>query len=115
MQQRKLSTLTGVQSPPDGLTEEEKEIEKLLGVMTVENLYAKLPTSRMKAIVALHFELGYPQEVVADIFGVSQPRIAEEIANIKKVFLGRKFRPHKPKTKISVDQLLKLCLMLQEP
>lgn len=109
----------GFRTPADGLTDEEKEIERLVGSHAVENLYAKLPTSRMKAIVAMHFELGYPQEVVASVFGVDQSRIAQEIKIIKSIFLGtgtNKYNPYKKRKpkEITVPDLIQLLLMLQE-
>lgn len=79
----------GILPPPDGYTSEEKQLERLLGEHSVSTLYAKLPTTRMKAIVALHFELGYKQELVAEIFGVSQSHISQEIKAIRQYFLGK--------------------------
>ena len=78
--------------PPDGFTVEEQQI---IETITVDHIYKKLPTSRMKAIVAMHFELGYPQEWVADIFKVSQEQIALDIRNIREILLGRKV--HEPR------------------
>lgn len=99
-----LAKVIGLQSPPDGYTPEESQLEKILGEESVATLYNKLPTSRMKAIVALHFELGYKQELVARVFGVSQPQIGQEIRYIKAVFLNRPFRstsPYKPRPHVA--------------
>ena len=79
-------------NPPDGFTPEE---EQIVATITVDHIYKKLPTSRMKAIVAMHFELGYPQEWVADIFNVTQEQIALDIRNIREILLGRKV--HEPR------------------
>ncbi len=115
----KMSKIIGFRTPEDGLTPEEKQIELLVGTMAVENLYAKLPTSRMKAIVAMHFELGYPQQVIAAVFNVDQSRIAHEIRIIKKIFLNKDtekynpFKPRKPKA-LSVPEVIKMLMMLQD-
>lgn len=111
---RSLINYLGIQQPIDGYTEEEKVLEKLLVETTVHSMYAKLPTNRMKFIVAAHFELGYPQELLSDMLGISQERIVVEIGNIRKILLGKPFKPYKQKGKISVDQLLELCMMLKE-
>jgi hypothetical protein len=91
----KLARVAGIKSPIDGYTLEERVLEKLLTESTIRSLYAKLPTFRMKAIVALHFELGYPQELVADMMGVAQPSLVDEIALIQQVLLGKIYRPRK--------------------
>lgn len=83
----KMAKVMGFGTPPDGLTEEERQIEKLIGTMAIENLYGMLPTSRMMAIVAMHFELGYPQDAIAAAFRCEQTAIAKEINTIKRVFL----------------------------
>lgn len=70
-------------------------MEKLLADLTVQSLYAKLPTPRMKAIVALHFELGYSQELVAQMFGMKQPSLVDEIALIQRILLGKPYRPRR--------------------
>lgn len=114
-----MSKIIGFRTPSDGLTPEEKEIERLVGGQAVENLYAKLPTSRMKAIVAMHFELGYPQEVIASVFAVDQSRVAHEIRIIKKIFLNKgteKYNPYKPKKEklLGVDDLIRILMMLKD-
>lgn len=114
MKHRSLPDILGFKYPPDGYTDEEKQISKIIGDLTLTEIYKKLPTSRMKALVALHYDCGYPQELIGTIFDISQERVVEELGNIRKIFLGKSFRPHKPKTKISVDQLLKVCMMLGE-
>lgn len=75
----------------------------------------------MKAIVALHFELGYDQEVVADVFKVSQERISQEIELVRCILANRPNRsksPYKgraPKPEISLPTLIKLCFALAQP
>jgi len=110
-----MDKVLGIAEPPDGFTPEEKVLLQLAGEHTVESIYAKLPTSRMKAVVAMHFELGYNQEMLARIFNVTQEQIALEIRNIQKVLLGKPYRPHKPKNVIRVEDLLSLCLNLMKP
>ena len=105
--------LLGIKNPPDGFTDEEETIKHLLFENTVHSIYAKLPTSRMKAIVALHCELGYTQEMVAKMFSVTQEQISQEIANVRKILKGKKYRPHKRKPVIEVKDLLNICLSLQ--
>lgn len=111
---RSLINYLGIKTPNDGYTDEEKILERLLVEATVQSLYSKLPTNRMKFIVAAHFELGYPQELLSDMLGISQERIVVEIGNIRKVLLGRPFKPYKQKGKIEIQQLLELCMMLKE-
>lgn len=83
-----------LKTPPDGFTKEEKALSRLLTEETVETLYSKLPNSRMKAILALHFELGYTQETVARIFGVSQSQISLDIKNIQRIIKGGTYQKH---------------------
>lgn len=109
----------GFHTPSDGLTKDEKEIQRLIGGMAIESLYAKLPTSRMKAIVAMHFELGYSQEIIASVFGVDQSRIGHEIRIIKKIFLDKgteKYNPYKAKKpkEVTIPELIRMLMMLQD-
>lgn len=106
--------LLGVQTPSDGFTEEEKKIIRVLGSNTIADLYSKLPTNRMKAIVAMHFELGYDQETLGKIFEVRQEQIALDIKMAKTVLMGKAYRPHKKKGTIRVSELIKLCMALKE-
>lgn len=101
-----LARSIGLKEPPDGYTPEEVELEVLIANNTIETLYAKLPTSRMKFIVAAHFELGYPQEVVAEILGIKQPTLFEEIELIKMVLNGYKYKPRKFKDEVSTEDVL---------
>lgn len=105
---------TGIQTPPDGLTDEEKILQRVLAEESILNLYDKLPTSRMKFIVAAHFELGYPQTLIAKMLDISQPRINKELENIRKVLENKPFRPYKRKGKVSIEKLLELCMMLRD-
>jgi predicted DNA-binding protein YlxM (UPF0122 family) len=111
--QRKTNELLGIRVPGDGFTEEEELIAKLMFENTIESIYSKLPTSRMKAIVALHFELGYKQDLVAQMFNISQARINQEIENIRKILIGKPFKARKEKVRIAVSDLISLCLQLQ--
>jgi DNA-directed RNA polymerase specialized sigma24 family protein len=111
----KTNLLLEISCPPDGFTEEEDKITKLVFEHTVESLYAKLPTARMKAIVAMHFELGYTQEMVARVFGISQARINEEIGNIRKVLTGKPFRARKEKVKFKAVDLISYCYNVVKP
>lgn len=109
----RVSKILEFKTPTDGLTEEEKKIEKVLGDATIQLLYSKLPTSRMKAITALHFELGYKQEVIAEMFGISQPAIVQECNIIRAILTGKKHRPHAVAMKLSVEDLLAIITKYQ--
>lgn len=109
---RELSKRLGLKTPVDGLTEEEKQLADLIGNNVVETIYAKLPTARMKAVVALHFELGYDQETIGQMFGVRQEQIALDIRNIKKVLTGKSYHPHKPKVKLRVEDVMSMLMTL---
>lgn len=102
----KLAKAIGINEPPDGYTTEEVQLEMLIANNTIETLYAKLPTSRMKFIVAAHFELGYPQEVVAEILGIKQPTLFEEIELIKMVLNGYKYKPRKFRDEVTTEDVL---------
>lgn len=115
-----MNPLVGIQTPPDGFTDEEREISRLAAEHTIQSVYGKLPTARMKAIVALHFELGYNQELVADMLNVTQSQISREIDLVRKVLTGkpsrskhgRAYTPRRPKQTIRVHDLLELCHLL---
>lgn len=109
---RQMSQILGIRTPADGFTNDEKQIVDQLVNMSVSNIYAKLPTARMKAIVALHFELGYDQSCVADIFEVSQSQISQEIETIRKVLSGGKYRPHRQSRTIKPAFLLKMLMQM---
>lgn len=94
---RNISAVLGFKTPSDGKTKEEKLLEKEISQNTVYSLYSKLPTSRMKFIVAAHFELGYTQEMIAEILSTSQPNISAEIKTIQDVFIGRSRRSRQGK------------------
>ena len=111
----KTNKILGINPPPDGFNEEEDKIAKLVYEHTVESLYAKIPTARMKAIVAMHFELGYTQETVARVFGISQARVNEEIGNIRKVLMGKPFRPRKEKVRFKAEDLISYCYNVVKP
>ena len=112
----KLAQSVGLQEPQDGYTPEEEVLEKLIADATIQSLYAKLPTSRMKFIVAACFDCGYPQETVADILGVTQARIAQEVDMIRRILLGHKYKAtgKRPK-KISQETIEKVAYFLELP
>lgn len=76
----------------------------------------------MKFIVAAHYELGYTQEMLAEILGVTQASISLELKTIRDVFMGRSRRskhgkPYKPKdyrvrNVIKTEDLLHAFLIL---
>jgi hypothetical protein len=105
---RELSKRLGIKIPNDEVTPEEKELVDILCNNVIEEIYCKLPTDRMKAITAMHFELGYDQETLGKMFKVKQEQIALDIRNIKKVLLGKPYRPHKRKKQLTLDQVLTL-------
>lgn len=102
----KLSRTLGIQVPPDGFTQEEKELEDLISGNVMRTVYSKLPTTRMKFIVAAHYELGYPQQLIAEVLGVKQPTLAEELNLIKMVLSGHHYRPRKFKDGLNSEHLL---------
>ena len=105
----------GLTEPPDGYTPEEKELIRLLGDATIQALYAKLPTSRMKFIVAAYFELGYSQDIIAEILGIAQSTLAEEVELIRKIVLGKPYHPYRKKGTIKVEDIFKLMMCLKQP
>ena len=108
----RLAKVIGIKGPVDGYTVEEKQIEKLLAEVTIHSLYAKLPTSRMKFIVAAHFELGYPQDLVAKMLGMKQPSLVDEIALIQRIILGKDYTPRKKKAEMPQEELQLVIRML---
>lgn len=113
----------GIKTPPDGFTDMEKALIEALGDHSVESLYAKLPTSRMKFIVAAHFELGYDQEVLARILGITQEMVHWEIDLIRKVLknepsrsrTGAPYKPRRTKEKVDVEDILAMMVILTKP
>ena len=69
----------------------------------------------MKFIVAAHYELGYSQELVAEILDIKQPSLQDEIQHIRRVLKGDPYKPHKYKGTIKLEDLMKLCLLLKQP
>ena len=117
-----ISKIVGINTPSDGFTAEEQQLSRLIGEQAVATLYHKLPTSRMKALVAMHHELGYKQELLAEIFGVSQERINQELMLIRKYFLQKPDRsvhnrPYVPREKpptIKIADLLRVVMLFKE-
>lgn len=105
----------GILTPSDGYTEEEKLLQKIITEESLKTLYNKLPTSRMKYIVAAHYELGYSQTIVAEILGITQPSLQDELEHIRRVLKGDPYKPHKHKGTIKIEDLMKLCLLLKQP
>lgn len=111
--------------PPDGLTPEEEMLQKAICDNTVYTLYQKLPTSRMKFLVAAHYELGYTQEMLAEILGMTQPAISQELKYIKDVFVGKSSRSKHGKAynprkmlvqpKPRVEDVMKALMVLTQP
>jgi predicted DNA-binding protein YlxM (UPF0122 family) len=109
----RLGGVIGLKRPIDGYTREEIYLQRLLVYSTIDSLYRKLPTNRMKSIVAMHFELGYPQQIVAQIFDITQQTLADEIEVIKKILLNAgKRTPKKPKKPLSAQQVERILEML---
>jgi len=90
---RKIAKMVGIIEPPDGFTDEERVITRIISEDTVDTIYKKLPTTRMKAVAAM-LENGYPLDVIASIFDVSRPRISQEIKTIKLILGGKKQRTY---------------------
>ncbi len=110
----RISKIIGIKEPSDGFTPEEEVISRRLSEYTVEGIYERLPTSRMKAVVALHFELGYTQELLANIFHVTQEQIALEVENIRKVLSFQRYKPHRICKTVRVEDMLKMLILLQQ-
>ena len=102
----------GIQEPPDGYTVEEQALAQILAENTLQTLYSKLPTPRMKFIVAAHFELGHSQVAVAEMLGVSQPALKDEINLIQRVLLGKPYQTRKKKSVVRVEDLMKLLMYM---
>lgn len=111
----KAGSVIGIHTPIDGFTEEEKLLKRVIEEESLKTLYAKLPTSRMKFVVAAHYELGYPQELVAEILGIKQPSLQDEIQHIRRVLRGDPYKPKKKKAVVKIEDLMKLCLLLRQP
>lgn len=111
----KASAVLGMGTPADGFTDTEKALKSVIEEESLKTLYNKLPTSRMKFVVAAHYELGYSQQIVADILGITQPSLQDEIIHIRRVLKGQPYKPHKHKGTIKLEDLMKLCLLLKQP
>lgn len=66
----------------------------------------------MKAIVALHFELGYPQELVAEMFDMKQPSLVDEIALIQRIILGKPYKPRSVKSSVRKEEIVRVMSLL---
>lgn len=102
----------GFNEPEDGFTKVETQLRDLISNNTIQMIYAKLPTARMKFIVAMHFELGYTQEFLAEMLGVRQETLVEEIELIKMVLMGYKYTPKKFKDDVRPADVLNIMLTL---
>lgn len=105
----------GLGTPSDGLTDTEKALKSVIEQESLRTLYSKLPTSRMKFVVAAHYELGYSQELVADILGIKQPSLQDEIQHIRRVLSGQPYKPHKHKGYVRLEDVMKVILLLKKP
>lgn len=103
----------GIGTPSDGYTDEEKLLQRVITEESLKTLYGKLPTNRMKFIVAAHFELGYSQEMIAEMLGIKQPSLQDEIQHIKRVLKGNPYKPYKRKKVIKLEDLMKYCLLMK--
>ncbi len=101
----------GIQVPNDA-TVEELELASVLANNTIQSLYAKLPTPRMKFIVAAHFELGHTQTEVSEMLGITQPALKDEINLIQRVLLGKPYQPRKKKATVRIEDVMKMLLYL---
>jgi len=110
----KLGSSIGMSTPSDGLDDTEKELKRTIEVEALRTLYNKLPTNRMRFVVAAHYELGYPQEFVAEILGITQPSLQDEISHIRRVLKGDPYKPYKKKASIKVADLMQWCLLMKQ-
>jgi hypothetical protein len=116
---RKMAPHIGIGVPEDGFTKEEEKIAELVAENSIETLYARLPNNRLKFIVAAHYELGYPQELVAKILGITQPSLMWQINLIKRIYLGKGYnganRPkYLNKKEIKVEDMMKFLSVMGE-
>lgn len=103
----------GIDEPMDGFSDLEKELGVVLMNNTIHSIYSKLPTNRMKFIVAAHFELGYPQDLVAEMLDIRQPSLRDEINLIQRILLGKKYRPQKRKKAVNLEDVMKILMYLK--
>lgn len=108
------SVALGLGIPTDGLDETEKELQRIITEESLKNLYSKLPTSRMKFVVAAHYELGYSQELIAEILGIKQPSLQDEIDHIRKVLKGDPYKPRKYKGMVKVEDVMRTLMLLRQ-
>lgn len=107
------SKFLGFNEPEDGYTLVEEKLRDLISNNTVQMIYAKLPTSRMKFLVAAYYELGYTQEMLSDILDVQPQTLQEELDLIKMVLMGYKYTPRKFKDDVKTSDVLKIMLTLR--
>src|SRR6185312_10150621 len=108
----KASSAMGFGEPSDGLTDDEKALRSVIEQESLKKLYRKLPTNRMRFVVAAHFELGMTQELVAEILDIKQPSLQDEIAHIKRVLLGKPYKPQRRKATVQVKDIMNYLLLL---
>ncbi len=109
------SAAIGIGTPSDGFDDTEKTLKSVIEVESLKLLYSKLPTSRMKFVVAAHYELGYSQEIVADILGIKQPSLQDEIVHIRRVLKGQPYKPHKHKGMVKLEDVMRMISLLKLP
>lgn len=108
------STALGMGIPSDGLDDVEKQLQRVMTEESLKLLYSKLPTSRMKFVVAAHYELGYTQQLISEILGIKQGSLVDEIYHIKRVLMGNPYKPQKKSDKVSINDLMNLALLLKQ-
>lgn len=104
----------GFGEPSDGLTDDEKALRSVIEQESLKKLYRKLPTNRMRFVVCAHFELGMTQELVAEILDIKQPTLQDEIAHIKRVLLGKPYKPQRHKGTVKINDLMNYILLLKK-
>lgn len=104
-----------IQDPTDGYSEEEKILKSVIEQESLKSLYKKLPTNRMRFVVAAHFDLGMSQELIADILGIKQPSLQDEIAHIRKVLSGQSYKPYKSRGVVKIEDVMKALMYMKLP
>jgi DNA-directed RNA polymerase specialized sigma subunit len=105
----------GMGTPSDGLLDEEKELQTIITRESLRRLYKKLPTFKMRFIVATHFDAGMSQEDVADIMGITQASLNDVyIRAIRRVLKGQPYKPQKHRPKVDLKVAMQHLLLLSE-
>lgn len=83
-----MSFICPIQPPTDGFTKMEQTFLKQL----VVQMYRIIKNPEDKFIMLAHYELGYPQEVIADMLGKSQVMVSTRIKKIVVYLRSTKLR-----------------------